>query len=504
MAYLELHQINKAFGAVKALSNIDLKVEEGTIHALVGENGAGKSTLGKIICGLLQYDSGEMVLKGHYVRYTSPRDAMADGIAGIHQEVTIVPHMTVLENVYLGTEGPTFGFYRDRKLRKDFKELCDRYGFDLAPNSLVVSLSLADKKKVELLRALARNARLIIVDELTASLGADDIKKLIPAIRNLRAIGTTIIYISHFLEEVLALSDVVTVLRNGELIKTSPTSQETPTSLVQAMLGRAIDLGFPPISKPKAGSQDVLTVSGLTRKPAFTDISFNVKEGEIIGFTGLVGSGRTEVARAIIGVDPFDDGEIRLLGQPVKIHSPHEAIHLGITLLPESRKLQGLVMQLPIGQNVTLPHLEAVSTAGFIHTKLENTRARALLEKIDVRPPEPKTPIRSLSGGNQQKVVFAKALFIPPHLLIADEPTSGVDVNARRAIYTIITSLAKEGMAVLLISSEIEEIIGLAHRVYVMSHGRITSVLEGDDINEELIMKAAFNMQENNGQRSSI
>lgn len=504
MSFFELRRINKYFGAVKALSNVDLKIEEGLIHALIGENGAGKSTLGKVISGVLRYDSGEMMFKGRLLHYGSPRDAIVDGIAAIQQETTVVPGITVLENVFLGIEGPIFGLYRSRQLKKEYIDLCNRSGFNLPPNIQVSSLSLTDKKKVEILRAMSRNAKLIIFDEPTASLGADDAEKLLSIVRGLRNNGTTIIYISHFLEEVLGLADVISVLRNGEIVKTTPTSQTTITNLVEAMLGHTLDLGFPPKSSPTPNSREVLSVSGLTRKGAFKDISLTIREGEIVGLAGLVGSGRTEIARAIFGADPFDSGEIKYYGRSIRIRSPLDAIRLGIALLPENRKLEGLVFQLPLGQNITLPHLESVCASSLIRIKQEYIQTRSILEKLDVRPPKPRTPVFSLSGGNQQKAVFAKWLFKPPHLLILDEPTCGVDVNARRAIYSIITSLAKDGMAVLLISSELEEIAGLANRALVISRGQITSILEGKDIKEETLLKAAFNMQPDLELRNSL
>jgi len=496
MSFLELSHISKSFGLVRALSDINLTIEEGKIHAFVGENGAGKSTLAKIICGVLSHDSGNMQLMGRTVNYGSPREAIFDGISAIQQELTVVPALTVIQNVYLGLEGALFSFPNKRHQKMAYTELCRRSKFELPGDEKVSSLSHADKKKVEILRAIARDAKLIIFDEPTASMGAEDAEKLHKIINDLRDSGTTIIYISHFLKEVLKLSNTITVLRNGNLIKTSPASQETPASLVASMLGKEVNVGFPPkpVIKPKA--RQVLSVSGLTRAPDFIDISFTINEGEIVGLAGLVGSGRTEIARAVFGIDNYDSGEIRYFGETIKIKNSTEAIKLGIALLPESRKTQGLVMQLPVGNNVTLPHLGSVSKLSWIDGKKEYIQTREILEKLDVRPPIPKVPITSLSGGNQQKTVFAKWLFRSPKLLIADEPTCGVDVNARRGIYSIITSLAEQGMSVLIISSENEEIIGLAHRAYVISHGRISAELQGDNLNEKSIMEAAFSNEE--------
>lgn len=496
MTFITLNQISKSFGAVRALWNINLSIQEGSIHALVGENGAGKSTLGKILTGVLEFDEGDILLGENSVRFGSPRDAMLHGIAGIQQEVTLVPHMTVIENVYLGIEDSRYGFLPNKEIRRNYTSLCNDTGFMLPPDTRVASLSTANKKKVELLRALARNAKLIIFDELTASLSSDDSRKLISEIRDLRDRGTTILYISHFLEEVLDLADEVTVLRNGELVRTSSASQETKSTLVASMVGREISLEFPPKSVVPSDAREVLSVSGLSHRGVFQDISLSIKEGEIVGLAGLVGSGRTEIAKAIYGALPIDSGEIKFLNKRVKIKSPYEAIRAGISLLPENRKVQGLIMQLSVGENITLPFLDSVCKYYLINSRQEYRKTRAILDRFDVRPPVPQKNIRHLSGGNQQKVMFAKGLFKPPHLLIADEPTCGVDVNARRAIYEIITSLVKEGMAVLLISSDAEEIVGLAHRAYVLSNGKISSILEGEDITLESIVKAEFEMKD--------
>jgi simple sugar transport system ATP-binding protein/ribose transport system ATP-binding protein len=492
-----VHGISKRFGGVQALKKIYLGVERGSIHGLVGENGAGKSTLGKIICGALRQDEGELVVDGRPVHYASPRDALSDGITMIQQEIALVPKLSVLENVYLGVESNRAGVRQDRDTRRRFEELIARSDFDLPADVPVGRLSVADQKKVEILKAVARNARLIVMDEPTAALPDDETAKLIDIVRGLRETGTTIVYVSHFLEEVLSVADTVTVLRNGELIRTARAQDETPESLVMAMLGRSMSLTFPPKSFPEPDAPVVLSVKNLSRRGEIEDISFDIRAGEIVGLAGLVGSGRSEVARTIFGADRRHTGVIEVDGQRVKIDTPGEAVAEGIALLPESRKDQGLLMKLVVGHNVSLPHLNTVSQGMVVQGRRELRETARLLEDLDVRPPQPSMRVDSLSGGNQQKVLFAKWLFRRPRLLIADEPTHGVDVGAKRAIYNLITTLADEGMGVLLISSELEEVLGLAHRVLVMRRGRIVAEFEdrpGDRsaLSEDAVMRAAF------------
>jgi len=490
--HVETRNISKRFDAIEALVDINLTIERGTIHALVGENGAGKSTLGKIISGIIRPDQGELIVNGRVAHYTSPSDALADGITIISQELSLVPKLNVMENVFLGMESRKMGIIQQEVLRQRYAQLIERSGFDIPGNVPVAKMRVADQKKVEILRAIARNAQLIVMDEPTAALSSDETKKLLKIVRWLRATGKTIVYISHYLEEVLSLADVVTVLRNGHLIRTSPASQETPESLVTAMIGRSLNLAFPPKVPMALDAPVVLSVEGLTRNGFIENVSFYVRAGEIVGLAGLVGSGRSEVARAIFGADPIDRGQIRVNGKPVKINSPADAIRTGIVLLPESRKTQGLIMTLGVGQNVTLPHLNTLSKASLISGQREYRETRNLLTGLDVRPPNPAMKVTKLSGGNQQKVLFAKWLFRRPRILIADEPTSGVDVGAKQAIYKLINSLAEQGMGVLLISSEIEEVLGLAHRVYVMRQGRVVAELEGNSLTEEAVMHAVF------------
>jgi ribose transport system ATP-binding protein len=490
--HVETRGISKRFGGVQALRDVSVSVVRGTVHALVGENGAGKSTLGKVIAGVISPDLGELYVDGTLVAFRAPRDAHRHGVTTIAQEISLVPTRTVVENVFLGIETARAGHVDRRALRRRYDELEAQVQFGIPPTIPVGALRLADQQKVEILRALAREARLIVMDEPTAALRADEAQKLLEIVRALRDRGTTIVFVSHFLEEVLSVADEVTVLRDGRLVLTAEAAGQTAASLVTAMLGRSMETTFPPKRPPPADADVVLTIEDLSTQGFLRDISFDIRAGEIVGLAGLVGSGRSEVARAIFGADQTSAGTIRRNGRTVHIRSPRAAVQLGLALLPEDRKRQGLLMGRSIIENVTLPHLELVSWHGTILHRVERARAEELIKRVDVRTPRSTISVNALSGGNQQKVLFAKWLLHRPRVLIADEPTRGVDVGAKRAIYELIHSLAADGMAVLLISSELEEVMGLAHRVLVMRGGTIVRRLEGDEITEDAVMSAAF------------
>ena len=490
--HVELRGIGKRFGGAQALIDVSLTIERGTIHGLVGENGAGKSTLGKVIAGVHRPDAGELLVNGTSVRYRAPREALDDGITMIAQELSLVPHLTVFQNVFLGAERSRAGLVSDRTLRRRFEVLNSHTGFDLRADSRAGALGIADQQKVELLRALARDAKLIVMDEPTAALTTDEAEKLFEIVARLREEGTTVVYVSHFLDEVLRLVDRVTVLKDGRLVRTSPAAEETSGRLVEAMIGRRLESALPVKTAPSHDAPVVLSVRKLTRRGAIEDISFDVREGEIVGLAGLIGSGRSEVARAVFGADRPDTGTLTLDGRRLRARSPRQAVRAGIALLPESRKDQGLLMRRPIAENVTLPHLQKVSRAGVVSRRRERQLVTDVTRRVDVRGGRPSSRVTSLSGGNQQKVLFAKWLLNRPRLLIADEPTRGVDVGAKLGIHTLISGLAADGMAVLLISSEIEEILALSHRVLVMRGGRIVGEFEGDAVREDAIMFAAF------------
>jgi len=490
--FLVARGITKNFGGVQALRDVTVTLTRGAIHGLVGENGAGKSTLGKIIAGFFPPDGGAIVIDGQEVRFRSTRDALLQGrITIVGQERAVIPQLSVLENVFLGREEGAAGMLRSGSLSARYTELITRTGFSLPADARVGGLRVSEQLQVEILRALVRDARLIIMDEVTAALTADEASRLFDVVRSLKEEGRAVLYITHFLEEVIALSDVITVLRDGSLVRTGPASAETPRSLVASMVGRTIELSFPQKHVPPTEAPILLSVRGLHQKNV-NDVSFDVRAGEIVGLAGLIGSGRSEVASAVFGVDRRLAGTVTVEGREVEIRRPRDAINAGIALLPESRKEQGLLMRQSITQNVSLVHLREFAAATFVRPKQERAAVERIIATVDVRAPGVNTTVEDLSGGNQQKVLFAKWLFRPPRVLIADEPTRGVDVGAKHAIYELIARLAEEGMGVLLISSELEEVLGLAHRILVMRLGRIVAEFDGETATDDLVMRAAF------------
>jgi ABC-type sugar transport system ATPase subunit len=489
---IEVRDVAKQFGGVRALDGVSVAIAAGSVHGLVGENGAGKSTLAKVIGGVLAPDSGELVVDGEPVRFRSPREALAAGIATIAQEIALVPARSVLENVFLGIEPRRLGVVDRRALRGRFAALDDRTGFGLDPDVSVGALRTAEQQKVEIVRAIARDARLILMDEPTASLTADESERLLGVIRSLAADGTAVVLVSHHLDEVLDVCEQVTVMRDGRIVRSGPAGKETAQSLVTAMVGRAVDTTYPDKQLVGSDAPVVLEARSLTRGRAVGDVSLNVRAGEIVGLAGLVGSGRTEVARLIAGADRADEGEILLDGEPLRLRHPRDAARHGIAMVPESRKEEGLLMMRSIRENATLATLPRFSRAGVVERGRERRYAQGLFERLDVRAPGTAARVGSLSGGNQQKVLFAKWLAIEPRMLIADEPTRGIDVAAKREIHGLIAELAAGGMGVLLISSEIDEVLGLAHRVLVMRGGRVVEELAGEAATEERVMRAAF------------
>ncbi|MCW2895795.1 MAG: ribose transport system ATP-binding protein [Trebonia sp.] len=493
VAQVRLVSIGKRYSGTKALDDVSVEVAGGTVHALVGANGAGKSTLGKIVGGVIRPDDGQLFVDDRPVRYTSPREARIDGIATISQELSPVPHMSVIENIFFGIEPRRYGLVQWRRMRAQYEELVTQWGFQLDGNAKVGTLRTADKQKVEILRAVASDARVIVMDEPTSSLTSVETDTLHRMMRALRERGRTIVYVSHFLDEVLELADTVTVLRSGRLVRTGPAAAETEESLVAGMFGAAAAAEH--FEKPKhLTSAVVLDVSGLDRKGVLSEVSLQIRAGEIVGLAGLVGSGRSELARAIAGADPVDRGTITVDGTKRHIRSPADAMAAGMAFLPESRKDDGLFLGLSLAANTTFADLPSVASRfGVLRLALERRKTTSLLNLTSVQPPVPSAKVVNLSGGNQQKVLFARWLFRNPRVLILDEPTRGVDVAARAAIHRLINNLAAEGTAVLLISSEIEEVLGLAHRVLVMRRGSITTEF-GADPPMEAVMEAAFGL----------
>ncbi|HJX49070.1 MAG TPA: sugar ABC transporter ATP-binding protein [Gaiellaceae bacterium] len=488
---VELQGVSKHFGGVLALDAVSLVVERGTVHALIGENGAGKSTLGKIVAGVHAADSGHMLIDGEPVSFRSPKEALDHGVAVIAQEPSVVPMLTVAENVLLGSEPRGGGFVRRRALNRRYEQLAEEAGFHLRGATPAGRLRTAEQQQVEILRALARDARVVVMDEPSAALSGPDTARLHEIVRALAAAGKTIILISHFLREVLELSNTVTVLRDGRVVETTPTATATEQSLVEAMLGRPLTAAFPSKSLPPEDAPVVLSARGIVAR-GVVDVSLEVRSGEIVGLAGLVGAGRTELARAIFGADALRAGEVVLGDSDSLRGGPRQSLSSGLAMIPESRKDAGLIFTRSVRENVTLARLRSLSRMSIVRRGAERQAATSILDRCDVRGAHPSARVGALSGGNQQKVLFARMLLCEPRLLIADEPTRGVDVGAKRAIYDILVSLAESGMGILLISSELEEILGLAHRVAVMRRGRIVAELSGDEMTEAAILAAAF------------
>ena len=496
--HVELRDISKSFGGTHALEGVSLAIGHGAIHALVGENGAGKSTLGKIISGVHSPDHGQLLLAGEPVRFRSPRDAISRGVILIAQELATVPSLTVAENVFLGVEPRQAGFQNRRELRRRYAELAASVGFELDGDANVGRLRTADQQKVEILRALCRNAQLIVMDEPTAALSRPDAEALHLVVRQLARSGTTVVLVSHFLNEVLELADEVTILRDGRLVQTVPAAGQTEDSLLSAMLGRPLDAAFPPRRLVPADAPVVLSVRGLTA-PGVNDVSFDLRAGEILGLAGLVGAGRTELARAVYRANRVRAGTVRVMGPAGMVSvtgTPRTAMRAGLAMIPESRKEQGLLPGRSVAENVTLSSLAQISRAGIVRPRPERRAVHDMLTKVDVRGGGQAVAASALSGGNQQKLLFARSLLRDPLVLIADEPTRGVDVGAKRAIYELLASLTERGLGVLLISSDVEEILGLAHRVLVMRAGQIAAEFTGDAATEAAILGAAFGATE--------
>lgn len=488
---MRLEGVTKRFDGVLAVKGVDVVIPAGSVVALVGENGAGKSTLGKIIAGVHRPDAGRIWVDDAIVNLGSPRDALNHGVALVAQELALVPEMSVADNVFLGFEARNKGFIVNRSNRRRFEELQRSVGFTLDPDARAGSLRVADQQKVEILRALARNARIIVMDEPTAALTRDEARGLLSIIRRLTSQGTSVIFVSHFLDDVLDLADTVVVLKDGEHVRTAPAASESPESLVISMVGRDVDLSMPDKSEVDASAPLVLSVRGLTLHGAFEDVSFDVRAGEIVGLAGLMGSGRTELLRAIFGAERAR-GEVIVEGVPVALTHPRRAMDRGVGMVPESRKDQGLIMGRSIRSNVTLASLPRHSAFGFVSKRREVATTVRLSEQLDVRALDREAPVLTLSGGNQQKVLFAKWLSFGARVLLIDEPTRGVDVGAKAAIHQLIADVARQGVAVVLVSSEHEEVIGLAHRVLVLRRGRVIEELAGDTLTEDRVVQSAL------------
>ncbi len=487
---LELREVAKSFGSVVALRSGNIVVDSGTIHALVGENGAGKSTLVKIIAGLYQRDEGIFRLSGTDVAFKTTADSKAAGIAVIYQEPTLFPDLSVTENIFMGRQ-PTNRFGRiDRKaMREETMTIFNRLGVRIDPDRIADGLSIADQQIIEIAKAISLNATVLIMDEPTAALSGVEVERLFAVARSLRDEGRALIFISHRFDEVFDLCDTITIMRDGDYISTVGTSETSVDEIVRLMVGRDVTDLFP---KEDAEIGDViLRVDNLTSAGIFEDISFSVNAGEIVGLAGLVGAGRSEVARAIFGVDHYDSGTVYMRGAKLKKGSVSDAMRSGLALIPEDRRKQGLVLDFSVGRNITLAIRERLAAWGILTARAENTRADSWATTLQVKTAALSTPVGTLSGGNQQKVVIAKWLATHPGLLIIDEPTRGIDVGTKSEVHRLLTNLAGEGMGILMISSELPEVLGMADRVLVMREGQLTRELNRDEATAEAVMLAA-------------
>jgi len=487
---LALEGVSKSFGAVRALRDVSLQLHAGEAHALAGENGAGKSTLIKALAGVHRPDSGTVLLDGAPVVFHGPADARDAGVAVIYQEPTLFPDLSVAENIFVGRQPRrSFGRVDHRAVNKATAALFARLGVDLDPEQPARGLSIADQQLVEIAKALSFDARVLIMDEPTAALTGSEVARLFGVVRALREGGAAVLFISHRLEEVFALCQQVTTLRDGALIASEPVAGLTEDDLVRRMVGRDLDELYP---KQEAAIGDVaLSVRRLTREGVFTDVSFEVRRGEIVGLAGLVGAGRSEVARAVFGVDRWDAGEVEIDGKPLKAGAPSLAMAAGLALVPEDRRAQGLVMEMSIERNINLTGLRTTARAGLMDRGAERSRAVDWAVRLQVKYARLADLVGTLSGGNQQKVVLAKWLATGPRVLIVDEPTRGIDVGTKAEVHRLLSQLAADGLAVLMISSDLPEILGMADRVLVMHEGRLTAEIDRADATEESVMAAA-------------
>ncbi|WP_152658397.1 sugar ABC transporter ATP-binding protein [Oceanobacillus sp. CFH 90083] len=489
---IKMSNISKNFGGVKALINVPFEVKRGEIHALIGENGAGKSTLMKILAGAYQKNEGEVVIDGYEApRTTTPKSMIKMGVSVIYQEFMLAPDLTVAENIYIDSMVEGGVFINWKSLKKKAKEQLERLGFGhIKPDAVVGELSIANQQIVEIAKCLARDSKILVFDEPTAVLTFSETEKLLSIIRQLKSEGVTIIYISHRLEELFEISDRITVLKDGKYVDTVITNEITKDALVSMMVGRELEQLFP--ERNAEIGEEVLIVDKLHAGEVVKEVSFSVKKGEVLGFSGLIGAGRTETMRAIFGADKIDSGKVVYFGENVRFKSPKEAIENGLGLVPEDRKQQGLLLEQSIRMNTTLAAMKKIKRFDIINHKREKKYAKELLESIRTKYGHIDHEANSLSGGNQQKIVLAKWLAADCKVMILDEPTRGVDVGAKTEIYKVINRLAESGVAVIVIASEMSEIIGLCDRAVVMRMGKVAGEVNKENLTEDNLIKLAM------------
>jgi ribose transport system ATP-binding protein len=485
---LEMRGITKRFPGVVALDGVDFELEKGEVHVLLGENGAGKSTLIKMLSGAYQPDEGEILLNGEPVSISSATDAQERGISTIYQEFNLVPQLTVAENIFLGRQPRRFGVVDRRKMQEEARKLLERMKVLVDPSALISNLGVAQRQMVEIAKALSLNARILIMDEPTASLSGQEVERLFEIVRGLKEEEVGVIFISHHLEEVAEIGDRVTVLRDGKMVDRVPASTDH-REFVRMMVGRSIEDQFP--RRQSEVGEVLLEVKNLSREGILEDVSFEVRAGEVVGMAGIVGAGRTELARAIFGADPIDSGEVWVRGERMRLGEPREAKDRSIGFVTEDRQGQGVVPPLSVAENLGLASLEQTVRAGLVDRGEQRKRAGKMVEDLNIRTPGLEQEVRYLSGGNQQKVVIGKWLLAGSQVLIMDEPTRGIDVGAKVEIYELMNELTENGAGILMISSDLPEILGMSDRILVMSSGRITGELLADEANGENVMELA-------------
>lgn len=473
---LRIENVSKSFPGVKALDRINLEINSGEVHALLGENGAGKSTLVKIIVGAYKKDEGQIYFNGNACEFHSPAEAYQRGMSIIYQETSLIPQLTVLENIFLGMEytHSWLGVIDNKRIVREYNEVCQKLGFHFHRHTLARHLSVAEQKMVEILKAMVHQASFIIMDEPTDSLTETEIRHLFEIIRDLKNHQITVLYITHYLEEVFEITDRATVLRDGKKVETVRTADVETRDIVRMMVGQELSSEHP-ISTKQQEQREVLRVEHLTRQPAFTNVSLQACQGEILGITGVIGAGKTELARAIFGADGPDSGQVFLDGQPCQIHSPQEAVRYGIGMLPEDRKRLGLLLKQEVYKNLSIAALDQFIRHHILRTAQELRATEDVVKQLDIKISSPYQAVQYLSGGNQQKIVIGKWLTAQPRILIMDEPTRGIDVGSKNEIYKIIKRLAEAGTCILFISSEVPEIVEIADRILVMKKGRIAA-----------------------------
>lgn len=490
--FVELKNINKSFPGVKALTDISIDFYPGKVHVLLGENGAGKSTIIKIISGVYQADEGMLRVNGQEEVFMGTKQALEKGVSVIHQELSVIPDLTVAENIFLGREfkkGNT-GLLDKDKMNQQAKELLDSIGVQINPKSYIRNLNNGDKQMVEIARAVSQNSSMVIMDEPTSSLSEHEVNALFRVINKLRSENVAIIYISHRLKEIMEIGDNITIMRDGNVVKTMPLSETTESEMVALMVGREMTQFYYKADKA-VKDEVVLDVKNFTRKGVFNDVSFQLKRGEVLGVAGLIGAGRTEVMRAVFGADPYDSGECKVYGKTAAFKNPKEAIEAGLGLIPEDRRNQGLFLEKSVKENTSIVALYKNSKKGFIDFAWETKSAFDYIKKMKTKTPNEKAKIKNLSGGNQQKVVIAKWLLGKASILIMDEPTRGIDVNAKAEIYTLMKEFVEQGGSIIMVSSELPEVIGVSDRIMVMREGSVTGFLDGSEATEQRIMQFA-------------